>query len=369
MNKMIAFLFALGMLAMASFAQDRVIGYFPNWAQISQFTPQDVRFHLLTEVRYGYLLPAGSELAFADESDKPNFEQLVALAKAAGVPVVASVGGIGNEDAMKEAAGDAATFVSAAQAFASQYGVAGFEIDGGASDPAAMIKLAAALADAGLKTSVALTGDEATASVVAGTPAEASAETEGDSATSAEVAAPVDLSADLAKLDAVSVWFTDQTNGQASELKPNSDGSYNERILSAFASAGVPQSKLIPILPLYGKTFLGGNGGLGSSVSGVGQGTDGALPYRQILELFNDAAAYKVDYDAASMSEVAVGANEAIVFNGIPSLKAMAEAVKNGGYGGVALFDLSNDNPEPIVSLVVTVGQVLRPGVDYKKKK
>jgi hypothetical protein len=259
--------------------------------------------------------------------------------------VIASVGGIGNEEAMKEAAGDAAAFVSAAQAFASQYGVVGFEIDGGATDgetTAQMVELAAALADAGLKASVALTGDEATASAI---PAEAAS-----------------------KLDAVSVWLTDQTNGEASELKPNSDGSYNERILSAFATAGVPKSKLIPILPLYGKTFLGGNGGLGSSVSGVGQGTDGALPYRQILDLFGDAAAFKVEYDAASMSEVAVGASEAIVFNGIPSLKAMAEAVKAGGYGGVALFDLSNDNPEPIVSLVVTVGQVLRPGVNYKKK-
>jgi hypothetical protein len=345
MNALKKILFFALLASVAGWAQDRVIGYFPNWAQFSQFTPQDVRFHLLSEVRYGYLLPGGS-LAFADESDKPNFEQLVMLAKAAGVPVIVSVGGIGNEDAMKEAASDAAAFVSAAQAFASQYGVAGFEIDGGATDAetsAQMVTLAAALSDAGLKASVALTGDEATASAI---PAEAAS-----------------------KLDAVSVWLTDQTNGQATELKPNSDGSYNERILSAFATAGVPQSKLIPILPLYGKTFLGGSGGLGSPVSGVGQGTDGALPYRQILDLLGDAAAYKVDYDAASMSEVAVGASEAIVFNGIPSLKAMAEAVKNGGYGGVALFDLSNDNPEPIVSLVVTVGQVLRPGVDYKKKK
>ncbi|WP_461252245.1 hypothetical protein, partial [Treponema sp. R8-4-B8] len=66
---------------------------------------------------------------------------------------------------------------------------------------------------------------------------------------------------------------------------------------------------------------------------------------------------------------VAVNENETIVFNGIPSVKAIAEAVKSNGYGGVSAFDISGDHKESIVSLLVTIGQVLRPEIDYKKKK
>jgi GH18 family chitinase len=87
------------------------------------------------------------------------------------------------------------------------------------------------------------------------------------------------------------------------------------------------------------------------------------------MEKFNKKNAYSVSFDESSKSEVAVSEDETIVFNGIPSIKAVTEAVKENGYGGVAAFDISGDRKEPIVSLLVTVGQVLRPEIDYKKKK
>jgi len=58
-----------------------------------------------------------------------------------------------------------------------------------------------------------------------------------------------------------------------------------------------------------------------------------------------------------------------VVFNGIPSMQAMAKTVKDNGYGGIAAFDLSGDHKEPVVSLLVSIGQVLRPEVNYKRKK
>ena len=82
-----------------------------------------------------------------------------------------------------------------------------------------------------------------------------------------------------------------------------------------------------------------------------------------------DSPEYKVTFDASSKSEVAVSDAETIVFMGIPSVKAVAQQVKSDGMAGVAVYDLSQDHHEPIVSLLVTIGLELRPQVNYKPKK
>jgi len=338
MNKVFIFLF----LAVFAYAQD-VIGYFPNWAQYSQFTPADVRYNLLTEVRYGYVVPTGSELAFVDESDKGNFLDLVKRAKGAKVKIIVSIGGQGHEGSMSEAYSNSANFVKAAVSFKKEYDIDGFELDGGvidAENAAALVKLANELANAGIPVSIALPGEEALASALG----------------------------DVSKIAAVSLWFTDAASVSESAVKSNSNNIFNARVLAAFASAGVAKNKLVAIVPLYGKTFYKAKG-LGSSHEGAGSGNDGVLPYKDVLEKFNKKDAYNVSFDEASNSEVAVSDMESIVFNGIPSMQAIAKTVKDNGYGGVAAFDLSGDHKEPIVSLLVSIGQVLRPGVDYKKKR
>ena len=47
-------------------------------------------------------------------------------------------------------------------------------------------------------------------------------------------------------------------------------------------------------------------------------------------------------------------------------MKAVAQQVKSEGMAGVAVYDLSQDHHEPIVSLLVTIGLQLRPEVNYK---
>jgi spore germination protein YaaH len=197
-------------------------------------------------------------------------------------------------------------------------------------------------ANAGISVSVAIPGDESLASAIS--------------------------SADLSKIDNFSLWFTDEASANEPQVKPNSNIVNNIKILAAFANAGVPKNKLMPILPFYGKTFYKAKG-LGSSHEGTGSGNEGTLPYKDILDKFKDTVSYKVSFDESSKSEVAVSQDETIVFNGIPSVKAMTDAVKENGYGGVAAFDVSGDHREPIVSLLVTIGKVLRPEVDYKAKK
>ncbi len=198
------------------------------------------------------------------------------------------------------------------------------------------------MAKSGISISIAVPGTESLASAVSGS--------------------------DLSEIDNFSLWFTDDVSANDSQVKPNSNTSNNIKILAAFADAGVPKSKLVPIIPFYGKSFYKANG-LGSSHQGAGSGNDGVLQYKEIMDKFNKKDAYSVSFDESSKSEVAVNDNETIVFNGIPSVKAITDAVKANGYGGVAAFDISGDRKEPIISLLVTIGQVLRPEIDYKKKK
>jgi len=340
MKNFLSFVFFTAVLSFA--ASPKVIGYFPSWAQYSQFAPADVRYGFLSEVRYCCLVPGGSELLLTDDSDKENFTELVRLSKANKVRIVASIGGIGNEGAMSDLSG--ASLVAAAKSFAGEHGIEGFEIDGGAVDAAGAKKvaeLAGALSDAGITVSIAIPGEASLAGAVATV---------------------------ASKIDAVSLWFTDQMGANEGSVKPNSNTAENIKTLAAFASAGIPGEKLVAIVPFYGKTFEGAKS-LGASFTGTGSGNDGVLQYRDLMEKFRDANAYKVSFDEASQSEIAVGEREIVVFNGIPSMQAIAKAANDNGYGGVAVFDLSGDHKEPIISLLVSIGQILRPDVNYKKKK
>jgi len=338
------FLFLVFFAAAFAFAASpRVVGYFPSWAQYSQFAPSDVRYSFLSDIRYCCLVPSGSELLFSDESDKANFVELVKLSKANKVRIFASIGGIGNEAAVLGVS--AKDLERAANSFAKEYGIDGFELDGGATDLSGTKKiaeLAGSLADAGLLVSIAVQGEASFAQAVP---------------------------ASIAKnLDAVSLWFTDQMSANEKAVKPNSNTAENIKTLAAFEDAGVPKGKLMAIVPFYGKSFEGAKS-LGSSFTGIGSGNEGTLQYKGLMDKFKSANAYKVSLDDESQSEVAVNEDEIIVFNGIPSMQAMAKAVKDNGYGGVAVFDISGDHKEPIISLLVSIGQILRPEVNYKKKK
>jgi GH18 family chitinase len=331
--------FATAVLA----ANPKVAGYFTSWAQYSGFAPTDARYSFLSDVRYCCVVPNGSELLFTDESDKANFAELVRLSKTNKVRIFVSIGGIGNESSVADVS--AQDLTQAVKSFAKEYNVDGFEIDGGEIDADGVrhiANLASALADAGILVSMAIPGEASLAGAI---------------------------SADIArKLDAVSLWFTDQMNANENAVKPNSNTTENIKVLVAFASAGVPKEKLLAIVPFYGKSFDGASN-LGSSFTGIGSGNEGVLQYKDLMDKFSNANAYKVSLDNASQSEIAISDREVIVFNGIPSMQAMAKAIKDGGYGGIAVFDISGDHKEPTISLLVSVGQILRPEVNYKKKK
>ena len=171
----------------------------------------------------------------------------------------------------------------------------------------------------------------------------------------------------LNRLSYVDVFMADQMTEENSEVVPNQSASYVKESLDKVAQAGVNKDLLVPVVFLYGKTWTGAKG-LGTSHQGVGSGNEGYLGYNELMGKF-DEPDYKVTFDEDSKSELAVSNSEAIVFMGIPSVKAVAEDVKNEGFGGVSVYELAQDHHEPIVSLLVTIGLQLRPEVNYKATK
>ena len=341
--------FALGAAVVAQAAADKVVGFYPYWSQYSQFYPKDIRYNFVTDIHYVGLAPAeDGSLAFADENDAENFNTLVQMSKENNVKLVVSVGGMENEGALKAIASSEEllpTFVSNLSSWISENGGDGVELDWQnltAEDAEDYAKMVNALVDG-------LSGSIVTAVIY---PAA------GMEAYNAEA---------LNRLSYVDVFMADQMTEESSEVIPNQSATYVEETLSKVKEAGVQGDLLVPVIFLYGKTFSGAKG-LGTAHQGTGSGNEGYVTYAELMGKF-DSPEYTVTFDESSKSEVAVSDAETIVFMGIPSVKAVVEQVKSDGMAGVAVYDLSQDHHEPIVSLLVTIGLQLRPEVNYKPKK
>lgn len=348
--KNLAIALALGCATMASAAADKVVGYFPYWSQYSQFAPADIRYNLVTNIHYASLAPSSDgSLAFTDESDAPNYAELAKLAGENNVKLIVSIGGMEMEGALQEIGASEdlrATFAQNVASWLSENGAKGVELDWQnftSENAEAFSALVDALKDA-LGSSY-----EIVATVYPLSSADA-----------------YDASV-LNKFDYLTVFVPDQMTEEESSLKPNQSVTVFEEALNAMSSKGVDKDKLVPVVSMYGRSFTGAKG-LGTSQNGVGSGNEGFIAYKDLMKLF-EKPDYKVSFDEGSKSEVAVGEIESIVFMGIPSVKALSEEVKSEGMGGVAIYDLSQDHNEPLVSLLVTIGLQIRPELNYKPSK
>ena len=346
--KPILLTFALGAAVVAQAAADKVVGFYPYWSQYSQFYPKDIRYNTVTDIHYvGLAAGEDGSLAFADENDAENFKTLVQMSKDNNVKLIVSVGGMENEGNLKAIASSEEllpTFVSNVSSWLSENGGDGVELDWQnltAEDAEDYAKMINALVDG-----------------VSGPVTAVVYPAAGMEAYNAEA---------LNRLAYVDVFMADQMTEENSEVVPNQSATSVDEALGKVKEAGVNSDLLVPVIFLYGKSFTGAKG-LGTSHQGTGSGNEGYLSYAELMGKF-DSPEYTVTFDEDSKSEVAVSDAETIVFMGIPSVKAVAEQVKSEGMGGVAVYDLSQDHHEPIVSLLVTIGLQLRPEVNYKPKK
>lgn len=345
--KMLSLALTAGLSFGFALAQDAVVGYYPYWAQYSQFKASNVHFERVSQVRYSSFAPAADgTIAFADESDAPNLDTLSELSAKNGVGLVAVIGGMETEEAFAAIAADESlrnAFAKNVLALVDRYKLAGIELDWQnltTENAANFEELVKSLKSA-------LPGKAVSASVYP-----ASADFYGKA---------------LSELDQIVINVGDRMTADSANVVPNLKLSDLVSAADLFSSKGAEKSKMIPLVSITGKSFSGATG-LGTAQQGIGSGNEGLLSYAELMKKF-ETPDYKVSFDDASSSEVAVGNGETIVFSGIPSVKAIANWAKESGLAGIALFDLSQDHPEPVVSLFVTAGLVLRPDVHYAPAK
>lgn len=352
LKKISSIVLALGLVAAVS-AAPKIIGYFPYWAQYSQFYPKDIRYDFVTDIHYvGFSASEDASIAATDGSDLPNFESLAQDCKTKGVGLMVTLGGAENASVLAAIASDdalRATLVKNTVQFVKRYNLAGIELDWTPEE-----------SQKGAYTSLMTDYSSAFSQE---SPKILLAATLPWNETNA-VGFNMDA---LQTADYLTVQAIDLMDAEQSTVIANAGATSSRKALEMWMAKGISASKLVIVVPFYGRSFAGATG-LNSSHQGVGSGNDGVLGYKELMEKF-DGDSYKVSFDEESQSEVAVSKDEAIVFNGIPSTKASAELVQSLGLAGIAAYDLANDHPQPIVSLLVTMGKVLRPEVNYKAKK
>lgn len=345
--KCLSSLFVALCLTSLIFAQNQVIGYFPYWAQYSQYKPADIHFERVSELRYASLMPVSDgSITWVDEMDAANFDSLSQKATEHNVPLVAVVGGMDATEAFIAIATDESlrsTFAKAVAEWVNRYNLAGVELDWQGLASNNTEKFSALFSE--IKKT--LSGKSVGVAVYP-----ASADAYGEVLKSA---------------DFVTVFIGNQMSVDSATVRPNLSLSDVSAAMNLFADKGVNKAKLSVVVSLSAMSFSGASG-LGSSHQGAGSGNEGFLSYKDLMTRF-DTPDYKVSFDEASSSEVAVGNGETIVFSGIPSVKTISSWIKDNDFGGVALYDISEDHPEAIISLFVTAGQVLRPGVSYAPLK
>lgn len=136
-----------------------------------------------------------------------------------------------------------------------------------------------------------------------------------------------------------------------------------------FLRAGVPASKLVMGIPLYGRSFTLRNAntnGVGAPINGPGIAgpytrTAGALGYNEICERLKSSGYIRV-WDSIAQVPYAHSGNQWISYDDVQSVKIKAEYVRKMGLGGAMVWSIETDDfrgvcgtPWPLLTVVHNV--------------
>jgi GH18 family chitinase/chitodextrinase len=279
----------------------RIVGYMPYWAGDVNL----IQYSKLTHINYAFALP-NADGTIKPIADVPRLQTIVSKAHAAGGKVLIAIGGWSDngevlDGRFEQLAGDAASrarFVTAAMGLVSTYNLDGVDIDWeypDAGQSSNNYDLLMTALSAQLKPQGKLLSAAVTASYNG----------EGISLTA------------LSKMDYVNIMAYDENEFQHSTFD------FAVQSLNYWAGRGVAKNKLNLGVPFYGK-----------------QG--GEVPYSTILSRGGDPNA-----DVFG----------SIGYNGLVTMRKKAQYVKDQGYGGIMIWELSEDvtNANSLVSAIYGV--------------
>lgn len=322
-----------------------LMGYYPNWAHYSGFTAEKIPYEYLTHILYAfYITDASGNLANSDPLDGENFRKLVKLSHEKGVKVLLSIGGASQSEGFKGMAksdGARANFVKNCLKVAEELQLDGIDLDWEfpvEGDGEGQLKLHKEMRAA---------LDKLPRKVLFTAAVPASdwwAKHSTDSA--------------FHLLDYLNVMTYDYAGTWEKYVLHNSGMDMSKATMEYYVGRGIPKEKLVIGAAFYGKSFDGSTG-MGSTYEGIGSGSNGVWLWKDLLSQFQ-AVPYKIYWDEKTESEFALGNEEIIVFNGLPSQRVRGEYIRNSPYAGVMLWDLLSDTEDRSKSLLVALYRGLR---------
>lgn len=342
MKTVSAFMSAVALAAAALLAdEDRMLlGRYPNWARYAGFPAEQVPFQYLTHLLYAsFASDAGGVVLNSDPLDQGNFLVLARLSKEKGVKLSLSIDAAGAGtpfDVMAGKPGARDRFIRNCLALADRHGLDGIDLAwdfraAGDGDRRLMLLREMRAAVDKHPRKLLLTSQVSASDRWAGR-----------------------LADEFFTLPDFLVVTVSDYEGSRDRLAAPVGGIEESRAaLRYFEKRGVPPARLVLESPFFGRSFDGASG-LGSRYFGKGSGNGGAWRWKDLLEHLRKAE-FRISWDAASKSEVAVGDRETIVFNGIPSQRARGELIRSGEWAGVAALDLPSDTLEEGKSLLVAL--------------
>ena len=132
-----------------------------------------------------------------------------------------------------------------------------------------------------------------------------------------------------------------QANLYPSKSNPASTDFSTDKAITDYIAAGVPASKIVLGMPLYGRSF-DQTTGLGKPFNGIGQGSWEAgvwdfkvLPQAGATEVYDSAAGASYSWDSA---------NQIIVsYDNLHSIQQKTNYIANKGLGGSMFWEASGD--------------------------
>ncbi|KFY59720.1 hypothetical protein V497_04123 [Pseudogymnoascus sp. VKM F-4516 (FW-969)] len=126
-----------------------------------------------------------------------------------------------------------------------------------------------------------------------------------------------------------------------SKSMPDTTPYSTDKAVTDYIAGGVPASKLVIGVPLYGRSFAATEG-MGQKFSGVGGGSweNGVWDYKVLPKA---GATVKMDDDAKARYSYDPASKELISFDTVEDAKTKAEYVKSKGLGGAMYWETSAD--------------------------
>lgn len=292
----------------------KVIGYVPNWGNWPGIA-SSLQWDKLTHVHIAFYNPPST--ASSVITGNAGLTSFVSSAQTNNVKVLASLGGA-NGDAnvwnfWTSTAANRTTFVNNIVSFTTAYNLDGIDVDmeGGtvnANYQAFVVELGTALHGAGKLMSCAIApwfGNNITPTA-------------------------------LAQYDYIGLMSYDAT-GSWAPCSPGQHAPFSVVLsdIAYWSNKGVPKDKMVIGVPFYGYYF-------GSAVGSVTyNGIVGGRPGAEMLDM------------------VANTATSAIYYNGIPTIKLKTRYALDGNYGGIMIWELSQDIAGP-KSLLTAIDDVVQ---------